>query len=324
MSTVNPAGQKTIDELIDYQNSKSSTRNVSNDLGKDAFLKLLVAQLQYQNPLDPMDDTDFIAQVAQFNALEQMQNLNQSFSYSMGFSLLGKYVSGIVSNSDTGEVRYVEGEVSSVLSKSGEIYLLVGDVEVPLDNIMYVSETPSGNNEVQLEKYNSLIGMLSTVKTILNGGNEPYTMEGIVAKIEKGQDGAYATLDEVILSVTDIDIGAHESVEKYIKEMKGKSVTFTAKDMLTGQKIKLEGVLRDGAKYEDMECYYVIMDNIQVPVDDIVATQKVDLVSTEQQLLKQILETLKSLESKLATETPEPGGNNDGKEVPEETGGNTP
>jgi flagellar basal-body rod modification protein FlgD len=46
------------------------------DLGKDEFLQLLTTQLQYQDPLNPMDNTAMIAQLAQFSALEQMENLN--------------------------------------------------------------------------------------------------------------------------------------------------------------------------------------------------------------------------------------------------------
>ena len=111
MSEIRTVGQKTIEEMI---SSGESTRELSIELGKDAFFKLLITQLQYQNPLEPMDDRDFIAQIAQFSALEQMQNLNHSFSYSMGFSLLGKYISAAVTDEQTGEIRSVSGEVTSV------------------------------------------------------------------------------------------------------------------------------------------------------------------------------------------------------------------
>jgi flagellar basal-body rod modification protein FlgD len=54
----------------------SSALGSSQTLGKDDFLKLLVAQLQHQDPLAPTDDTQFVAQLAQFSSLEQEQNIN--------------------------------------------------------------------------------------------------------------------------------------------------------------------------------------------------------------------------------------------------------
>lgn len=330
MAEVSSIRQANIEEIINSNNS-SSTREVSDELGKDAFLKLLITQLKYQNPLEPMEDQDFIAQIAQFSALEQMQNLNQSFSYSMGFSLLGKYITATVTDESTGQVRYVSGEVTSVKSQAGKVYLVVGDYDVPLDNITYVSRNPNEYGDVELEKYNAYFGMLSTVKTVLVNGDDPYELEGIVARIEKDTDGVYATLDEVILSVTDIDKGAYESEEAYLNGMKGKTVKFTAKDAQTGQKIKLEGILREGVKDENNGCYHVILDNVRVAVKDILSTEKVDLVSPEQQLLKQILETLRSVESKLPNESAENGDNGENVsgesavsgpegELPEETG----
>lgn len=56
-------------EVIDREN---------NDLDKDAFLKLLTTQLANQDPLNPIEDKEFIAQLAQFNSLEQMQSLNKN------------------------------------------------------------------------------------------------------------------------------------------------------------------------------------------------------------------------------------------------------
>ena len=63
-----------------YFNTQQAQRKVDNQLGKDDFLRILITQLRYQDPLSPMEDTDFIAQMAQFSTLEQMKNLSQDFS----------------------------------------------------------------------------------------------------------------------------------------------------------------------------------------------------------------------------------------------------
>jgi flagellar basal-body rod modification protein FlgD len=88
--------------------STSLTGSISQTMNKDDFLKLLVTQLQYQDPLAPEDPKDFVAQLAQFSSLEQqintnqnledlskaIQNLQQSQSMAQGVSLLGKTVKG--------------------------------------------------------------------------------------------------------------------------------------------------------------------------------------------------------------------------------------
>lgn len=62
----------------DYSDIQKNTQKFSQDLDKDAFLKLLTTQLSNQDPLNPMEDREFIAQMAQFSSLEQMQNLNEN------------------------------------------------------------------------------------------------------------------------------------------------------------------------------------------------------------------------------------------------------
>jgi flagellar basal-body rod modification protein FlgD len=66
-------------DVVSYLNNGLSatqeSREPTKDLGKDAFMQLLVTQMAYQNPLEPMENTEFIAQLAQFSALEQQQNI---------------------------------------------------------------------------------------------------------------------------------------------------------------------------------------------------------------------------------------------------------
>lgn len=61
----------------------SKSTNPNDSLGKDAFMKLLVSQLRYQNPLEPMDNRDFIAQLSQFSSLEQLTDLRETFDASL-------------------------------------------------------------------------------------------------------------------------------------------------------------------------------------------------------------------------------------------------
>lgn len=69
----------TIDPSLYLKNQPQERKTGSDILGKDDFLKILMTQLQNQDPLNPMEDKDFIAQMAQFSSLEQMTNLGKSF-----------------------------------------------------------------------------------------------------------------------------------------------------------------------------------------------------------------------------------------------------
>src|SRR5690625_3339388 len=60
-----------------YLNNQNK-RTPSSELGKDEFMKILMAQLQHQDPLSPMDDREFISQMATFSSLEQMMNMSSS------------------------------------------------------------------------------------------------------------------------------------------------------------------------------------------------------------------------------------------------------
>lgn len=106
----------------------------SSDLGKDEFLNLLVTQLQYQDPLEPTDDKEFIAQMAQFSSLEQMQNLNTSFTDFMSYSLVGKYATAEY-GTDT-----IEGYIESVVDAGETKYAVIDGTSVDMDDIYKVTD----------------------------------------------------------------------------------------------------------------------------------------------------------------------------------------
>ena len=70
-----------LDKFVhDYNVGLNPTRQPQQNLGKDDFLKILITQLSYQDPTAPMEDKEFIAQMAQFSTLEQMTGMAKDFS----------------------------------------------------------------------------------------------------------------------------------------------------------------------------------------------------------------------------------------------------
>ncbi|NLC63913.1 MAG: flagellar hook capping protein [Thermoanaerobacterales bacterium] len=103
-------------------------------LGKDDFLKLLIAELRYQDPLDPMDSRESISQLAQFNSLEQMQNLNETLINYSALGMIGKHIETYGGD--------ISGIVKGVNFENGNVMLIIGDeaIKIPLDMVQKVRE----------------------------------------------------------------------------------------------------------------------------------------------------------------------------------------
>lgn len=111
----------------------TTTNNKSNSsLDKDAFLQLLVAQMQYQDPLEPTSNTEYMAQLAQFSTVEELQNVNTTIANSQSLSLTGQYV--ILNVPDAaGNINPVSGIVDYVTISEGKTYLHIGDEYYPAE-----------------------------------------------------------------------------------------------------------------------------------------------------------------------------------------------
>jgi len=105
-------------------------RQASHELGKDDFLKLLITQMSNQDPLSPMENTEFIAQMAQFSSLEQMTNMSQNFdrlstmmNTTAATNTIGRAVEiDLGDTTTTGIVEAVTREASPQVKVNGQLY----------------------------------------------------------------------------------------------------------------------------------------------------------------------------------------------------------
>jgi hypothetical protein len=138
----------TARSLLELRPPNPSGEGPSNQLDKDAFLKLLVAQLRYQDPLNPSDPEDFMATTAQFTTIEKLDELTQQGAnnaivtgLSMASSLVGRQVDyvgpdGIPGTSVVTSAQVVNGSVR-LMTDDGPVDLAtvtgIGSVSVPSD-----------------------------------------------------------------------------------------------------------------------------------------------------------------------------------------------
>ncbi|MBQ9377270.1 MAG: flagellar biosynthesis protein FlgD [Schwartzia sp.] len=104
LNTITVGGVTYTKSDYEAMQSANATPKANDSLDKDAFLKLLVTQMQYQDPLNPQDNAEYVAQLAQFSSLEQMTNVYKSVSD----------VAELVSNIDT---SVLVGQLSSMIGK---------------------------------------------------------------------------------------------------------------------------------------------------------------------------------------------------------------
>jgi flagellar basal-body rod modification protein FlgD len=123
----------SINTINSYSATTTSTQP-KQDLGKEAFLKILVTQLQNQDPTQPQKDGEFVAQMAQLSVLEQLSNLNNSLTAYLDSSNNLSQYSYVLGNNVTWtnpETNVQEsGTVTGINYKNNQVYYKIGDQEI--------------------------------------------------------------------------------------------------------------------------------------------------------------------------------------------------
>ena len=117
----------------------ASRKKSNSTVDKDQFLQLLVAQMKYQDPLEPTSNTEYISQYATFSELEQMQNMCASLELARASGLVGQTVIMQVEDS-SGHTTVVQGNVDYVVYENGKAYLSINGELYSMDDLDTVAD----------------------------------------------------------------------------------------------------------------------------------------------------------------------------------------
>lgn len=180
MEGVNNKGYVAPDS--DLITKKQTTREPNQAMDKNAFMQLLVTQLRYQDPLNPMDNQEMMAQMAQFTALEQMMNVATATNKQLAHSMIGNFVEYQYKN-DAGQIQVATGKIDYIKTSGSEILLGIGEQEVKMEDIKSVLNAENiQSNSSAFELIGKTVQAVKEEKGA-DGKTENFLVEGEVLEV---------------------------------------------------------------------------------------------------------------------------------------------
>ena len=235
MSSVSGVSSNTMEDFINkYENTTTENQAaVAKTSDKDIFLNLMVTQMQYQDPLDPQDNSEYLSQMAQFTTLEIMENMGHSSEMTQASSMIGKVVTATNSDGDN-----VIGVVDGMKVLNGDVYLRVGEEDIELSKVQAVTGQDGADKGIldytKLTYANSLVGKIVTgVKKEVNADGVE-TMVNFDAMVQSSnvdengnitlkcfgvEDGSDITIELTDISQVTEMVPAEEDILAYVKQM---------------------------------------------------------------------------------------------------------
>ena len=172
---------KVVESATASSLAKSSEKKSESTVDKEAFLQLLVAQMKYQDPLEPTSNTEYISQYATFSELEQMQNMSATLELSRASTLVGQTVLMKVTDS-SGNTTTVQGNVDYVVYENNKAFLSINGELYSLDDLDTVAD------EKYLEAYTLAAEFLNLYNKLPKVGELTIGDREDVEKVQKMYD----------------------------------------------------------------------------------------------------------------------------------------
>jgi flagellar basal-body rod modification protein FlgD len=290
--TISSSGNSSLDALSNsYQSTQGDKTQKEDALGRDTFLTMLVAQLQNQDPLNPMEGSDFSAQLAQFSQLEQLMSLNESMDNLAGsfsndsekdlVSYIGKQVTGRVESMDVKEGQVSGGFFS--LSETAEVMVAITDASGKTVKTLSQGTKGSGTHLIEWDgtdtEGNAVPDGTYQYTVLANNGTGykelPTTVTGTVDGIAYSNENPYLVVQGVLVdpdsltSVIELDDNSQsvESVMGYLgNEISSEQPIVSVENgLVTGTDLSFELEQKEAA-----------VINIYDPWDNLVQTLTID------------------------------------------------
>ena len=201
--------------VTDYQAKKKAEeadKNSGSSLGYDQFLTLLCAEMQYQDPLEPTSNTEYVAQLATFSQLEATLSMQQTQENEMANALVGKQVILKVADETTGKENYVNGKVDYIMyQEDGSVMLSVNNRLYNIDTLDTVADESYYEAVTTAKTFSDMVGQLPDIENI----NESY--EKAIQQIRDVYDGMTSYQQKYVDSD---DLTKLENYEKRLAEIK--------------------------------------------------------------------------------------------------------
>lgn len=177
------------------ETNEKERANSNSTLGKEAFLQLLVAQMQYQDPLEPMDNTEYVSQLATFSQLESLQNMESTLAGGQATDLVGKTVMVKVTDAN-GDTSLKPGVVDYVIFEGGTPYLIIDEEKYPYTDLDTVLSDEYLEKMSNYEMANAVISYIDDLPDVADANLDVYNKVTVAqAAYESLTDDQKALID---------------------------------------------------------------------------------------------------------------------------------
>ncbi len=200
--------------------TSSSKEKTNNNLDKDDFLNLLVAQMKYQDPLEPQSNTEYVSQLATFTQVEATENMAHTAESLEAGGLIGKTVIMRPTNSVTGETSDVVGVVDYMMKEGSNIYLAINGSLYNLDDLYTVADSEYMDAVVIADDFESTIAQVPDADHVSLADEETFK------QIRKQYDSLTDYQKEFIAN------NSKESLDKFLAAETALNALIALRDMI--------------------------------------------------------------------------------------------